>query len=128
MLLGVVVSKVFAIKVESTDNKIYFKFYLVTDILININAINASIAKDVLCLLLSITPPESVSDKKTLKSCAQDVQQLYLSVQKLQGQNIVALQRFSVQYDRLKPKLRPYQENAVKWMLMREQHREVIGK
>lgn len=58
---------------------------------------------------------------------SQEVSVLYENIRKLQEEQLTDFQCFQVKCDQLKPKLRPYQETAVKWMLYREKVVEDTG-
>lgn len=117
-------SKLFFMNFCECDSQIIAKLYLTKLPLNPVNRKSGDIIKTVFSVLNICVVNSDI--KNGVES--QEVSVLYESIRKLQEEQLTDFQSFRVNCDQLKPKLRPYQETAVKWMLHREKAVEDKGK
>ncbi|XP_044258765.1 E3 ubiquitin-protein ligase SHPRH [Tribolium madens] len=115
----VIITKIFAINVSLVEGSIFFKLYFCDLPLPKFNKKVGSCVQTVLALLGYTLefPEEDLDDVEISSDCT--LTQLYRNIRKTR-EKYLHLGCDDVQDSRLKPQLRPYQADAVRWMLNRE--------
>ncbi|XP_008201431.1 E3 ubiquitin-protein ligase SHPRH isoform X2 [Tribolium castaneum] len=119
----IIITKIFAISVSLVEGSVFFKLYFCNLPLPKFNKKVGSCVQTVLTLLgyTPECPEDGDNDVDMSSNCT--LTQLYKNIRKTRETHL-NLGCADVQDSRLKPQLRPYQADAVRWMLYREKKLE----
>ncbi|RZC37273.1 E3 ubiquitin-protein ligase SHPRH [Asbolus verrucosus] len=118
ILKEIFVSKSFAINVITANGDVYFDLYFVSLPLPRFTKRLGFCIQTLLTLFFHITVDDESADEAD-QSSTHAITQLYKNIKAFREKKL-NLGCDNVQHPRLKPELRPYQADAVRWMLHRE--------
>jgi SNF2 family DNA or RNA helicase len=119
LIKEIITAKIFAINIRVLDGDVHFDVYFCNLPLPKFNKRVGLCIQSVLSLLLGVSVDSDSDETEMDQSSDYAINRLYTNVKKTREKEI-SLGCDNVQDPRLKPELRPYQADAVRWMLHRE--------
>jgi hypothetical protein len=119
LIKEIITAKIFAINIRVLDGDVHFDVYFCNLPLPKFNKRVGLCIQSVLSLLLGVSVDSDSDETEVDQSSDYAINRLYTNVKKTREKEI-SLGCDNVQDPRLKPELRPYQADAVRWMLHRE--------
>ncbi|KAF5302451.1 hypothetical protein FQR65_LT08541 [Abscondita terminalis] len=120
LVKGLFTSKIFVMKPFIKEDSVFLELYLVQFPLPKFNKTISCIIQMVFCTIFDISINNDKMQPKDIRNHTEEVDELYKNVSTIRDQNLTLPQTY-VKHPFLKPMLRPYQEQAVCWMHLREQ-------
>ncbi|KAK4881219.1 hypothetical protein RN001_004538 [Aquatica leii] len=123
LIKGLFTSKIFSMKFHIKEDIIFLDLYILEFPLPKFNKTISNIVQMVFASIFDIEFNNEKMHIKELRNQVEEIDVLYKNVSTIRNKNLTLTQNY-VQHPFLKPVLRPYQEQAVLWMHLREKQQE----